>query len=296
MKFFWKVLILSPIFITIILFLLTAYQKPSSNIATNNSDVSSIIHQSEFILMGDTGTGSKEQYKVAGAIKNHCATKNCKALFILGDVIYDHGVESVSDEQFKTKFEDPYRNISLPFYIVYGNHDYLGCTDCYIKYSMVSKKWKMPERYYLTEFDDISFYAVDTENLNSEQIKWLVEKLSADTNAWKIVIGHRPLMTYEKTKIDEGWSGKSQLKDAICNYANFYISGHSHVLEIPGKIDGCKVEQFISGGGGAGLREVNKPYRGKFFAEENGFLVLSLFDTDLKISFFNENTELLFSQ
>ena len=154
MKFFWKIIALSTVLAILILFLPSILQAPSK-IITNESSFGN-AQAEEFILIGDTGTGSKEQYKVAESIKNYCATKNCKAVFILGDVIYDKGVSSISDEQFKTKFEDPYKEIQLPFYIVFGNHDYLGCVDCYIKYSSVSKKWEMPERFYVTKFENVT--------------------------------------------------------------------------------------------------------------------------------------------
>ena len=153
----------------------------------------------------------------------------------------------------------------------------------------------MPERFYVTKFNDISFYNVDTENFDDEQQKWLGKNLLSDTESWKIVLGHRPIKTYEKTKVDENWTGKNELKDIVCNSADFYISGHSHVLEYPGKIDKCKVEQLVSGGGGANIREVIKPYKGKFFSEENGFLALSISGKKLKINFMNKDGNLIFS-
>ena len=119
MKFFWKIIALSTVLAILILFLPSILQAPSK-IITNESSFGN-AQAEEFILIGDTGTGSKEQYKVAESIKNYCARKNCKAVFILGDVIYDKGVASSSDKQFKTKFEDTYKELRLPYYIVLGN-------------------------------------------------------------------------------------------------------------------------------------------------------------------------------
>ena len=59
----------------------------------------------QIIITGDTGSGQKDQYLVADAmykfIQKHKGIKN---IFLLGDNIYETGVTSVTDKQFKTKF------------------------------------------------------------------------------------------------------------------------------------------------------------------------------------------------
>ena len=79
----------------------------------------------QIIITGDTGSNNKEQHLVANAmykfIQKH---KNIKNIFLLGDNIYETGVNSVTDKQFKTKFEDPYNKINKQFYLCLGNHDY----------------------------------------------------------------------------------------------------------------------------------------------------------------------------
>ena len=76
----------------------------------------------------------------------------------LGDNIYNYGVESVEDPQFNLKFEKPYENIHKRFYMCLGNHDYDYLTDentikknksnFQIRYTLKSKKWYMPHKYY----------------------------------------------------------------------------------------------------------------------------------------------------
>lgn len=279
--------------------ILTLSQKLRIKSVSDNPEIgkyspTKTIEASEFILMGDTGTGSEAQYNVAGSIKNYCATKSCKAVFILGDVIYEEGVKNVNDEQFMTKFETPYKDINLPFYILFGNHDYLGCSECYLEYDRVSSKWEMPARYYIQKYDFISSYALDTENFDSEQQQWLDQTLNNDSSIWKIVLGHSPLKTFEETKMNENWKGKNELKNILCNSADFYVSGHSHILEDPGNVEGCKVRQLTSGSGGSYPREVKKPYEGEFYFEDNGFLVLTLESDSIKLEFFDENGKSLY--
>lgn len=248
----------------------------------------------DYILIGDTGTAGDSQYQVADSIKNYCATKKCVAVFILGDVIYDNGVKSVDDPQFETKFENPYKGINLPFYILYGNHDYLGCRQCYLDYDKKSQKWKMPQRYYKLPFPGVTFYAIDTENFDSEQQKWLSSEIHNNDSTKSIVLGHKPLKSFEETKISENWAGKKELNQILCSTSDFYISGHAHLLEIPGKIDDCKVMQLISGSGGAYPRKVKKPYEGTFYYEGNGFLVLSVGKDVIKYDFYDKNGKLIY--
>ena len=83
----------------------------------------------DFYILGDMGSGEKPQNLVSSAIEEHIQ-KNIKNnnTFIcgLGDNIYETGCSSINDKQFKTKFEDPYSNISnkVKFYMSIGNHDY----------------------------------------------------------------------------------------------------------------------------------------------------------------------------
>jgi hypothetical protein len=77
-----------------------------------------------FVAMGDTGKGNQGQKDVGAAIAAHCAARGCDFVQLLGDNIYDSGVTSVDDPQWQTKFEEPYKLVTQPFYVVLGNHDF----------------------------------------------------------------------------------------------------------------------------------------------------------------------------
>ena len=105
-----------------------------------------------FIAMGDGGEGNTNQYQNAAAIKTLCESKGCEFVLYLGDNFYNDGVESVDDEQFQTKFELPYAELDLPFYVVLGNHDY-GSWSIWeykaayeVEYTDHSDKWFLPDR------------------------------------------------------------------------------------------------------------------------------------------------------
>src|SRR6476661_6274103 len=61
-----------------------------------------------FIAIGDTGKGNADQRRVAVAIRDLCAARGCDFVLMLGDNIYDAGVESTTDSQWQTKFEQLY--------------------------------------------------------------------------------------------------------------------------------------------------------------------------------------------
>lgn len=258
--------------VTVMSFMTLPQQAPPPTEKTTHIDAT----PQRFIMMGDTGTGLAGQYNVAEEIEKHCQEKkDCTAVFILGDVVYEEGVSSINDVQFKTKFEQPYANIDLPFYILFGNHDYLGCRSCYLEYAEQSEKWVMPSSYYQQSFNDIAtFYATDTEQFDSEQQAWLREAINASDTPLNIVLGHRPIISFESTKRGENWYGKDELQDVVCSQANFYISGHAHVLEDLGSPEGCYARLLVSGSGGAWPRSVDTNDQHQFYFEGNGFLSL----------------------
>ncbi|MBT8494949.1 MAG: metallophosphoesterase, partial [Deltaproteobacteria bacterium] len=150
-----------------------------------------------FIIMGDVGTGSDDQYKVAEAIKNKCDADGCDFVLLLGDNIYQSGVTSVEDDQWRTKFEQPYGNLDLPFYAVLGNHDYGGIigvppvgiesgglgNEWYkgpieVEYTQHSDKWNMPATHYTFTWANVGFIMLDTNS-----ILW-GDKTHGDQKAW----------------------------------------------------------------------------------------------------------------
>jgi hypothetical protein len=175
--------------------------------------------------MGDVGKGNTAQREVAVVIRDLCAAEGCDFVVLLGDNIYDAGVDSVTDPQWAMKFEDPYRDIDLPFYAVLGNHDYGGCAaenpltgDCLseqgglgnefelgaleVAYTDVSMKWTMPATFYTFQFENVGFIALDTNSIlwddtsNGDQRAWWSTAMSeVGTADWIIALGHHPYLS-----------------------------------------------------------------------------------------------------
>lgn len=176
-----------------------------------------------FVVMGDVGEGNDGQRAVAAQIEAYCAVEGCDFVILLGDNIYDAGVESVTDAQWTTKFEEPYADLALPFYAVLGNHDYGGvigvcplCTESgglgnqfergsiEVEYTSHSEKWTMPDTHYTFQLGNVGFVMLDTNSIlwddttYGDQAAWYdgaVAALRSSGAEWIIASGHHPYLS-----------------------------------------------------------------------------------------------------
>jgi hypothetical protein len=216
-----------------------------------------------FVAMGDGGEGNADQYAVASAVAAVCAAKvstetdgeraGCDFVLYLGDNFYDSGVDSVDDDQFQDKFELPYADLDLPFYVVLGNHDY-GSTslefwksDFEVQYSDRSDKWNLPSEYYTFTDTHAQFFGLDTNALmleslwgDSGQAAWMRDELAVSTTTWRIAFGHHPYVSngqhgnageyegYDWLPIANGATVKSFMDASLCGQVDLYLAGHDH--------------------------------------------------------------------
>jgi tartrate-resistant acid phosphatase type 5 len=178
-----------------------------------------------FLAMGDWGrNGADHQKEVAAQMGKTAAAVNASFIISTGDNFYPSGVMSELDPLFKYSFEDIYTAFSLQWdwYPILGNHDYKSNPDAQVAYSKISRRWKMPSRYYAKTFaingdttQQVLIAFIDTNPLIAEfyknpeygpnvrsqdsavQKKWLEQVLSNPSQniRWKIVVGHHPMFT-----------------------------------------------------------------------------------------------------
>jgi predicted phosphodiesterase len=196
----------------------------------------------QFIAVGDFGTGGLGQRAVAFGMSGKSRVDPVEFVLLLGDNFYEDGVESVNDKQFQAKFEDMYNQpaLQVPFYAVLGNHDYRGNPEAQVQYAGVSKRWKMPARYYtftqpVDDSTDVQFFALDTNPIATgaaeaaEQVDWLKNELQKSPARWKIVFGHHPLYSGGHHGEDqETRSMRAVLESVIEPKVDLYLSGHDH--------------------------------------------------------------------
>lgn len=95
------------------------------------------------------------------------------------------------------------------------------------------------------------------------QLKWLQQSLSSSTARWKIVAGHHPLWSSGGSKFEEARALRKLLMPMLCEYADMYLAGHEHDLEI--HTDQCGPGQLplplIVSGAAAKQRPVHTPFQ-----------------------------------
>jgi tartrate-resistant acid phosphatase type 5 len=199
----------------------------------------------QILITADTGSGSKDQYLVAESMQNLLKKYNkINDVFLLGDNIYETGVTSVNDKQFKTKFEDPYKKINKKFHLCLGNHDYGNSyfpTDIYqhqIEYTKLSNKWNLPQRYYNLVRSPCEFFFLDTnfdmmsESVIMKQFHDIKNMIQNSNQKWKILCGHHTWRCI-------GGHGNAEKRHErfmqdLLNVVDFdlYMCGHDHCKNI----------------------------------------------------------------
>jgi tartrate-resistant acid phosphatase type 5 len=251
-----------------------------------------------FIAIGDQGKGGAGQRHVARLMNEKASQDSLNFVITLGDNIYNHGVSSVNDPQWKRKFEViydlPYLNV--PFYPSLGNHDHRNGNARYqVEYSKKNEKWNMPHYYYtfskrIDAQSSIQFFALDTyvikknEQYVIEQLEWLERELQASTATWKVVYGHHPVFSYgrhghERRMID-------LVRPILEKYeVDAYICGHDHDRQLLGPVNG--VYYIVSG---TGAKSRNTRYGElTIFAETNlGFAWFRISASEFHVQFINE--------
>jgi hypothetical protein len=64
------------------------------------------------------------------------------------------------------------------------------------------------------------------------QLEWLEKGLANSTAKWKIVYGHHILWSIGGSKYSEGHVLRERIMPMLCEYADAYIAGHEHDLEL----------------------------------------------------------------
>lgn len=181
-----------------------------------------------FIALGDSGKGNEGQRKVAQAMLEVCQERGgCGFALMLGDNIYDTGVDDINDEQWQEKFELPYADLDFPFFSTLGNHDYgappivsflggIGIDprrgEAQVEYSNVSEKFIMPDTHYRFTQGPIDFVSLNTTSMFWADLGWVEsaagfddenDRMLADlttwaaesTSPWRIAFGHHPYLS-----------------------------------------------------------------------------------------------------
>lgn len=260
-----------------------------------------------FVVVGDTGTGSEKEYRVADQIGLTCAARGCDFIVLLGDNIYPAGACAVDDPQFEEKVRLPYLALGHRVRAVLGNHDYGGvfpeltCAEAQVAYSTVQPLWEMPARFHSSEEGPALLLFLDTTPAaytasaayTADQAAYLGMKASSSTKPWRLAFGHSPLVSNGLEHGNAGEDMAAFLREILCERVDVYFAGHDHHREVLVPPVDCPVTQVISGAG-AKLGEIGDDVPTQFASATLGFayvevepdaLTIEMYDVDGRMDF-----------
>jgi len=176
-----------------------------------------------FAVIGDSGTGGTAQYQVAQEMEKCRQKTSFDFVLMLGDNIYG----GKSQQDFERKFELPYKPLldaGVKFYASIGNHDNPN--------ERLYKPFNMRgARYYSFKKGNATFFALDSNYMDREQLDWLELQLQNSNSPWKICYFHHALYSdgrFHGPDLDL----RALLTPLFEKYGvNVVLSGHDHVYE-----------------------------------------------------------------
>ncbi|MDX2034743.1 MAG: metallophosphoesterase [Blastocatellia bacterium] len=235
-----------------------------------------------FAVIGDTGSGDEAQMSVGRQMARQRGRLPFDFVLMLGDNIYEKGEE----KYIKPRFETPYAELlaaGVKFYASLGNHDIIKGLEFQTHYPNFNMGGR---RYYnFTRANGlVEFFALDSNLMTPEQLKWLEDGLKASQAKWKIVFCHHSI--YSSARMHSAYVKlRAQLEPLYVKYGVAAVfSGHSHCYERTKPQNG--VQYFTAGSGGEikkGTLDRKSPLTAYGNDQVNIFLLVQATETELKI-------------
>jgi Calcineurin-like phosphoesterase len=221
-----------------------------------------------FVAIGDTGSGSPAQQRVADQMWKWMETNPFKVVVMLGDNIYgNHEISGGGDPRwFHQKFDVQYQRFldkGVVFHASIGNHDMQtnhaqAEIDDKARFGILGPdgyyRFTSPPEFNVKGKPLIEFFALNSELRNDKmdaQVEWLKSELPRSTAVWKVVYLHHPLYTV-RGQHAPAVKLRSMIEQTLTeNHVQIILAGHNHFYARMKPVDGAV--QLISGGGGRHL-------------------------------------------
>jgi hypothetical protein len=219
---------------------------PRDTLALPNEDRSI-----KFAIIGDSGRGSAEQHAVAAQMVAYRQRFDYRFVLMAGDNIYEG---PATPEDYRLKFAEPYQlllDAGVRFFAVLGNHDDPQQIH-YAPFNMDGHRYYTftPPVDLVTRLDTrVRFFALDSTQLDGDQMRWLERELRESKAEWKIAMLHYPLYTSGRYPLPAR-GARFMLESAFVNGGvNVVFSGHEHFYQRSHLQKG--ILYFVSGGAGS---------------------------------------------
>jgi len=227
----------------------------------------------KFAVIGDSGTGDRPQFDVSARMNEARASFPFELVIMLGDNIYG----SQQPQDFVAKFEKPYASLlaaGVLFYASLGNHDSPN-NRFYPKFNMDG------QRYYSFARRNVRFFALDSNQMDPQQLAWIDNALKQSTDAWKICYFHHPLYSNAR-RHGPSVDLRVLLEPLFVKYGvNAVFSGHDHTYERLKPQHG--VTYFVNGSSGE-LRKGDvraAPSTAAYFDQDQAFSLVEITGDDM---------------
>jgi tartrate-resistant acid phosphatase type 5 len=208
-----------------------------------------------FAVLGDQGDPNRMQAAVAKAVTKACDDK-CKFVLLLGDNLYEAGIEDEEDAETIGCIVDSYPTDYK--FLVLGNHDYEILNPSLVR-ARAELGWIRSEagkkvgargghHFYRFEVGPVLFQGLDTNYLVRGRIDDRYRDIASGmrlrkrNEGWTIAFGHHPYVSNGPhgdagSFIDGGlslWNGRffRYFMDAhVIGRADLYLAGHDHNMQ-----------------------------------------------------------------
>ena len=225
-----------------------------------------------FLVIGDAGTGDREQNEVAAQIVRWYSEFPFTFALMLGDNIY--GKERPQD--FTRKFERPYKRLldaGVKFHAALGNHD--DPNQRYYKPFNLDGK-----RYRTFKEGNVRFFILDSNYLDPEQVQWFEKELDDSESEWKIVYFHHPLYTTARRGPEVEL--RAILEPLFVKLGvDVVFTGHEHIYE---RFKPQRGIHYFVVGGAAKLRRGDThrgPLTAAAFDRDRSFMIVAIIDNKM---------------
>ena len=179
----------------------------------------------KFWVMGDFGTGKREQYQLAEQMERVRTQFPFVLMLTVGDNIYGGS----RPRDLVNKFERPYKPLldgGVKFHASLGNHD--------SRQQSVYEPFNMGGKTYYTfkgPKESVRFYALETSYLDPAQLQWIERELDNSGDDWKIPYFHHPLYS-SGGRHGSDLPKRKVLEPLFIKYGvSVVFAGHDHVYE-----------------------------------------------------------------
>ena len=197
----------------------------------------------DLLVVGDWGSGTLPQGAVAGAMQRYADAHEVTAILTTGDNFYSDDWEFLLE---------PYgwaAESSIPFWIVWGNHD----VESQNRIDAVNEAFDDPPRWSLFEWGQVDVVVLDSNQITSaDQAVFFLNVMEASVRPTIVVVHHPPYSCSHRGSTTEL---VNQVVSLLDDDVVLVLSGHDHSYQ-RFLLDG--VNYVVTGGGGSSLNPLSE--------------------------------------